>query len=502
MRFVLALDQGTTSSRAIVFDELGEKRSQVQIPLPLIFPAAGWVEQDPGLMWENQLSCARRAIAEAGLTAADMAALGITNQRETTIVWDRVTGKPLHNAIVWQDRRTTDVCDGLLAAGHGPAVRAKTGLPIDPYFSATKIAWILDNVAGARERAEAGELAFGTVDTWFLWQLTAGAVHATDVTNASRTLLYNLDASKWDAELLALFNVPAPVLPNVVASSEIVGHTAPGLFDAEIPIASLIGDQQAALVGNGCFEAGDAKATFGTGIFALMHTGRSRASSETLATTVAASSPDALEFALEGSIFMGGAVVQWVVEGLKLADSPQAAQALAESVPDSHGVVFVPALTGLGAPNWDPLARGAIFGLTRGATDAHVARAAMEAIPLQLADLMEAMISESGHPLHSLRADGGVTVNTLVMQTLADVLGIEVASAQMAESTALGAAYLAGRAVGVWSGPEDLPMLRGVARIYEPARDPDALARLADLKIMWAEAVRRSLKWEQPSRPR
>ena len=497
MPLVLALDQGTTSSRAIVFDESGDKRSQTQVPLPQVYPAPGWVEQDPQLMWENQLSCARQAIVEAGATAADIAALGITNQRETAIVWDRTTGEPLHNAIVWQDRRTAEVCDGLLRRGLGDPVREKTGLPLDPYFSATKIAWVLDNVEGARERAAAGDLAFGTVDTWFLWKLTGGTVHGTDVTNASRTLLFDLGRGTWGPELLEWLRVPASLLPTIVPSSGVVGTTAPGVFDAAIPIASLVGDQQAALVGNGCFSPGEAKATFGTGIFALMHTGATRVRSQTLAATVAASSPGALEYALEGSIFMGGAVVQWIVESLKLADSPAAAQRLAESVPDSNGVIFVPALTGLGAPEWDPLARGAIFGLTRGATDAHVARAAMEAIPLQLADLMGAMTAESGYRVHSLRADGGVTVNTLVMQSLADILGIEVACAQMAESTALGAAYLAGRAVGVWSGPADLPMLRGVAQTYEPARDAASSARLADLKVRWAEAVKRSLKWER-----
>ncbi len=497
MPFVLALDQGTTSSRAIVFDERGEKRSQAQIPLPQIFPQAGWVEQDAEVMWANQLACARQALEEAGVTAADIAGLGITNQRETAIVWDRESGEPICNAIVWQDRRTAEACDALIDRGVASDVRARTGLPIDPYFSATKIAWILDNVEGARAKADAGQLAFGTVDTWFLYKLTGGAVHATDVTNASRTLLFNIESGAWDPYLLELFGVPASMLPEVVASSGVVGASAEGVFDAPIAISALVGDQQAALVGNGCLSAGEAKATFGTGIFALMHTGTERVRTERMAATVAASSPGAIEYALEGSIFMGGAVVQWIVEGLKLADSAAAAQHLAESVPDSNGVIFVPALTGLGAPEWDPLARGAIFGLTRGATDAHVARAAMEAIPLQLGDLMAAMSSESGHPVDSLRADGGVTVNSLVMQTLADVLGIEVPCAQMAESTALGAAYLAGLATGVWSGPADLPMLRGVARTYEPALDEASLERLADLKLRWAEAVKRSLKWER-----
>ncbi len=512
MPLVLALDQGTTSSRAIVFDETGAKVASHQIALPQIFPEAGWVEQDPIVMWDNQLACARETIRAAGAASngktgvdiaaragvvpgTDIAALGITNQRETTIVWDRETGTPLYNAIVWQDRRTADVCDALERSGRGPEVRAKTGLPIDPYFSATKIAWILDHVDGARARAEAGLLAFGTVDTWFLWQLTGGAAHATDVTNASRTMLYDIGAGRWDDDLCALFGVPKSMLPKVVASSEVVGTTAPGVLDAPVPIASVVGDQQASLVGNGCFEPGDAKATFGTGIFALMHTGSERVETEKLAVTIAASAPDALEYALEGSIFMGGAVVQWIVEGLKLADSPVAAQHLAESVPDSKGVVFVPALTGLGAPEWDPLVRGAIFGLTRGATDAHVARAAMEAIPLQLADLVDEMVRCSGDELHALRADGGVTANSLVMQTLADILRIDVACAEMAESTALGAAYLAGHAVGVWKSPADLPMLRGVGRTYVP--DAEACPRLADLRLRWCEAVKRSLKWER-----
>ena len=374
-------------------------------------------------------------------------------------------------------------------------VREKTGLPIDPYFSASKIAWVLDNVEGARARAEAGELAFGTVDTWFVWQLTGGTVHVTDVTNASRTLLFDIERGAWDDELLALFDVPRALLPKVVRSSGVVGQTAPGVFGSAIPVASIVGDQQAALVGNGCFSAGDAKVTFGTGIFALMHSGTTRPHSTVLATTLAAQIGDTLEYALEGSIFMGGAVVQWIVEGLKLAETPVAAQALAESVPDSNGVIFVPALTGLGAPEWDPLARGAIFGLTRGATDAHVARAAMEAIPLQVGDLMTAMQADAGQTLSAVRADGGVTVNSLVMQTLANVLAMPVEVAQMAESTALGAAYLAGLAVGVFSGPDDLPLLRDVARTYEP--QPERAGEIARLNVLWAEAVKRSLKWER-----
>ncbi len=495
MPLVLAFDQGTTSSRAIVFDERGEKRSQAQVPLPQIFPQPGWVEHDPEIMWQNQLAVARDAITQAGLTAKDLAAIGITNQRETVVVWDRATGTPIFNAIVWQDRRTSDAAETHIRAGKAAMVRERTGLPLDPYFSATKIAWILDNVEGARARADRGELACGTVDCWFIWKLTGGAVHATDASNASRTMLLDIERGEWDRELLDLFGVPASMLPSVVPSSGHIGTTVPELLGAPIPITSACGDQQASLVGNGGFLAGDAKATFGTGVFALMHTGTKRVRSDTLAVTLAAQTSDVLEYALEGSIFMGGAIVQWIVEGLMLAEDPAAAQRLAESVPDSNGVVLVPALTGLGAPEWDPLARGAIFGLTRGATNAHVARAAMESIPLQVGDLIDAMRADSGEALAALRVDGGVTVNELVMQTLADVLGIPVHTAAMAESTALGAAYLAGRAVGVWDSPADLPMLRAIGRTYEP--DPNASARLADLRLLWVEAVKRSLRWER-----
>ncbi len=495
MPFVLALDQGTTSSRAIVFNEVGEKCSQAQVPLPQVFPQPGWVEHDPEVMWHNQLDVARAAIAEAGLSARDISAIGITNQRETAIVWDRSTGRPIFNAIVWQDRRTSDVTDALVRADRAPMVRERTGLPLDPYFSATKIAWILDHVPGARVRAERGDLACGTVDTWFLWQLTGGEVHATDVTNASRTLLLDIERGTWDPEMLELFGIPETLLPRVGPSSGILGQTTPDLFGAPIPIAAVVGDQQASLTGNGGLAAGDAKATFGTGVFALMHSGNERPHSDVLAVTLAAQTGPALEFALEGSIFMGGAIVQWVVEGLRLAEDPSAAQTLAESVPDSNGVILVPALTGLGAPEWDPLARGAIFGLTRGATNAHIARAAMESIPLQVADLAQAMVTDSGHGLAELRVDGGVTVNSLVMQTLADLLEIPVHTAAMAESTALGAAYLAGLATGVWRSADELAMLRAIGRTYEP--NPATAARLSDLRLRWAEGVRRSLKWER-----
>jgi glycerol kinase len=494
MPFILAMDQGTTSSRAIVFDETGAKRSQAQIALPQIFPQAGWVEHDPEVLWGQQLQVARDAIEQAGIAASDLAAVGVTNQRETVVVWDRATGVPIHNAIVWQDRRTAETCDALVAAGHDALVRERTGLGIDPYFSAAKIGWLLDHVDGARARAEAGELAAGTIDTWLIWKLSGGAVHVTDSTNASRTQLLDIATGKWDEELAAVFGVPLALMPRVARSSEVVGSTAADVLGAAVPIGGVCGDQQAALVGNGGFGAGDAKATFGTGIFALMHTGGVRAHSTTLAATLAAQTGDELQYALEGSIFMGGAVIQWLVEGLELADSPQAVQALAESVPDSNGVVFVPALTGLGAPEWDPYARGAIFGLTRGAKAAHIARAGMEAIPLQVSDLIGAMAADSGHSIAALRVDGGVTVNELVMQILADVLRIPVDRALVAESTALGAAYLAGLAVGVFGGPEDLPVLRAVSKTFEP--DPAQEPRLADLRVRWAEAVKRSKRWE------
>jgi len=495
MPLVLALDQGTTSSRAIVFDETGTKRGIAQIALPQIFPQPGWVEHDPQVLWQQQLQVAREAIAQAGISAEQLAGIGVTNQRETAVVWDRATGVPIHNAIVWQDRRTAAVCDDLVASGADGWVRERTGLGIDPYFSAAKIAWILDAVPGARARAEAGELACGTIDTWLVWNLTGGAVHVTDASNASRTQLLDIATREWDPELAALFGVPMALLPKVVSSSEIVGSTAPDVLGAAVPISGICGDQQAALVGNGGFQAGDVKATFGTGVFALMHTGHTRAHSTSLGATLAAQIGDKLDYALEGSIFMGGAVVQWLVEGLKLADSPQAVQALAQTVPTSGGVVFVPALTGLGAPTWDPYARGAIFGLTRGATNAHIARAGMEAIPLQVADLIGAMVEDSGHEIEQLRVDGGVTVNELVMQILADVLGRDVLRAQVAESTGLGAAYLAGLATGVWSGPAELPVLFGVDKSFTPS--PRAAEDYAHLKVLWAEAVKRSMKWER-----
>lgn len=495
MTYLLALDQGTTSTRSIVFDGEGQRVSQSQVALQQIFPRPGWVEHDAETIWRDQLATARDALSEAGITAADLTAIGVTNQRETVVVWERVSGKPIHNAIVWQDRRTADACEKLSAAGHDAAVRDKTGLGIDPYFSATKIAWILDAVPGAREAAERGELACGTIDCWLVHNLTGGRLHVTDATNASRTLLLDIESCAWDAELCSLFGVPLQLLPRVVRSAEVVGESDPDLLGSSVRIAGICGDQQAALVGNGGFDAGDVKATFGTGVFALMHTGTERVRSANLATTLAARTDDELEYALEGSIFMGGAVVQWLVEGLELADSPGDLQELAESVPDSGGVILVPALTGMGAPEWDPYARGAVFGLTRGATRAHIARAGMESIPLQVMDLIAAMVADSGHEIPALRVDGGVTVNTLVMQTLADLVGVPVHRALVPESTALGVAYLAGLATSVFTSSADLPALTGVSRTFEPS--PDAAEHFATLRVRWAEAVKRSLRWER-----
>ncbi len=492
--YLLALDQGTTSSRAILFDAQGAKIAQAQRPLDQIFPKPGWVEHDPMRIWNDQLEMAMETMGIADLAPRQIAAIGIANQRETVVVWERASGRPVHNAIVWQDRRTAERCAELERAGHGALVHDRTGLSIDPYFSATKIAWILDNVEGARARAEAGELACGTIDSWLIHNLTGGSVHATDVSNASRTLLLDIGTGAWDPDLCRLFGVPVAMLPEVVPSSGLIGKTEASLFGWPVKIAAACGDQQASLAGNGGFTPGDTKATFGTGIFVLTYTGERRPTTERLAVTVAARLGDEpLTYALEGSIFMGGAVVQWLIEELHLAETPQALEDLARSVPDANGVVLVPALTGLGAPEWDPYARGSVFGLTRGATSAHVARAALESIPLQVSDLTEVMAADSGNPLRTLRADGGVTVNTFVMQTLADLLNVPVDTAAVAESTALGAAFLAGRAIGWWTAPEDLPALRQVGMTYEP--DPSQRERLVEVKRLWAEGVRRSMRW-------
>ncbi len=492
--FILAFDQGTTSSRAIVFDGEGQVRGQAQREFRQIFPQPGWVEHDPRDIWSTQFGTAQEAVAAAGLRATDIAAIGITNQRETTLIWDRKTGKPIANAIVWQDRRTAGICDRLRAEGREDLIRHKTGLLLDAYFSGTKIAWLLDNVPDARVKAERGELAFGTVDTWLVWNLTGGELHVTDASNASRTLLYDIHAGDWDDELLRTIGVPRSLLPQVRNSSEIVGETAPGLFGARIPIAGIAGDQQAATFGQTCWAPGLAKNTYGTGCFMLMNTGDEAVpSGNRLLTTVAWQMEGKRTYALEGSVFVAGAVVQWLRDGLGIIRSSDEIEALAASVPDSGGVYMVPAFTGLGAPHWDAYARGTMHGLTRGSTKAHIARAALESIAFQSAELLDAMQKDSNVALRQLRVDGGGSRNNLMMQFQADILGVPVMRPKMTETTALGAAYLAGLAVGIqreggWNTRWPLD------RTFEPAMSADEReSRLAQ----WRKAVDRSLDWAQ-----
>jgi len=493
MGYILALDQGTTSSRAILFDENGAIAASAQHEFEQFYPQAGWVEHDPTEILTSQLSCAVEALGRIGARPRDVAAIGIANQRETVIVWDRATGKAIHPAIVWQDRRTAARCSELEASGVGETVSAKTGLVLDPYFSATKLAWILDNVPGARTRAERGELAFGTVDSWLIWHLTSGQKHVTDVTNASRTLLYNIVKGEWDAELLRIFGIPENVLPEVVWSSEKVGEVTTTLGLGGVEIAGIAGDQQAALFGQLCWSAGEAKNTYGTGCFLLQNVGtefvRSR---HRLITTLAASAERRREYALEGSIFIGGAVVQWLRDNLKLIGASGEVEALAASVPDAGGVVFVPAFVGLGAPHWDAHATGMVIGLRRDTKPGHIARAALEAIAFQVADVLEAVHSETGTPLGALRVDGGASVNDLLMQFQADVLGVPVVRPQVTETTALGAAYLAGLAAGFWAGPEELRAKRQGDKRFEPRMDAD---ERAERRAQWTKAVERAKAW-------
>jgi glycerol kinase len=489
---ILALDQGTTSSRAIVFDDAGTVRALAQAEFRQIFPQPGWVEHDANEIWRTQLDVARRAIADARLAPRDIAAIGITNQRETTVLWDRKSGAPLANAIVWQDRRTADECARLKAAGVEPRVTAKTGLLLDPYFSGTKLAWLLDHVPNARARAENGELAFGTIDSWLVWQLTGGRLHVTDPTNASRTLLFDIARGEWDDELLALLRVPRAVLPAVRASSGAVGESNAELLGASMPLAGIAGDQQAALFGQACHAPGMAKNTYGTGCFMLLHTGGDRvASQHGLLTTSAA---EVRTYALEGSVFIAGAVVQWLRDGLRVIRAAHEVEALAASVPDSGGVYLVPAFAGLGAPHWDAYARGAMFGMTRGTTAAHFARAALEAIAFQSAEVLAAMQSDARQPLAELRVDGGATANALLMQFQADLLGVPVVRPQVLETTALGAAYLAGLAVGVWRDRSEIAKPWRASRTFEPRMSRDeAASRLAG----WHRAVQRAKGWER-----
>lgn len=497
MPYILALDQGTTSSRAIVFDHAGRIRSSAQQEFRQIFPQPGWVEHDPEEIWATQFAVAQQALADAGLSSADIAAIGITNQRETTLLWDRNTGVPLHNAIVWQDRRTAGHCDELKQQGREALFRDKTGLVLDAYFSGTKLAWLLQHIPTARARAEKGELAFGTVDTWLAWKLSQGALHITDVSNASRTLLFNIHSGQWDADLLDILGIPEQVLPSVVPSStQHVPFGETHLFGKAIPIAGIAGDQQAALFGQGCHTPGMAKNTYGTGCFMLLHTGtQAMASSNGLLTTVAAQSGKEklkIEYALEGSVFIGGAVVQWLRDGLGLIKSSGEVEGLAASVPDSGGVYLVPAFTGLGAPHWDAYARGAMFGLTRGSSAAHIARAALEAIAFQSADLLDAMQSDANIKLSELRVDGGAAANNLLLQFQADLLGVPVVRPKILETTALGAAYLAGLAVGYWKDTAEIRELWVRDRVFEPTMQPQ---QVADLRGGWAKALARSKSW-------
>jgi glycerol kinase len=496
MSFILALDQGTTSSRALVFDHDGTVRGVAQKEFRQIFPAPGLVEHDAEEIWASQLGVAVEAIARAGVTAADIAAIGITNQRETTVVWDRNSGKPIHHAIVWQDRRTAGECDLLRAQGHEPEFRARTGLLLDPYFSGTKLAWILDHVPGARTKAEAGELAFGTIDSWLVWNLTNGECHLTDASNASRTLLFNIHDGKWDPQLLALLRIPPALLPEVVASSELYCETTVRFFGGRVPIAGIAGDQQAALFGQLCDRPGMVKNTYGTGCFMLMQTGtRPVISSRNLLTTVACRLGGLTEYALEGSVFVAGAAVQWLRDGLGLIRSSADVEALAASVPDNGGVYLVPAFAGLGAPHWDPYARGALLGITRGTTAGHIARATLESIAFQTADILEAMETDAGTPLSELRADGGATSNDLLMQFQADLLGVPVVRPKVSETTALGAAYLAGLAIGFWRDRGEIRELWQAERTYTPAMEQ---GRAAELRSRWCRAVERSKGWAQP----
>ena len=496
MTYLLALDQGTSSSRSIVFDEHGRIRAMAQREFRQHYPRPGWVEHDPMEIWSSQLETAREALQRAGLQAGDIRSIGITNQRETTLVWERRSGRPIHPAIVWQDRRAEPLCAQLREAGHGDWVRERTGLVIDAYFSATKIRWLLDQVPGARAAAERGELAFGTVDSWLLWQLTGGRVHATDVSNAARTLLLDVRTQRWDAELLALFDIPASLLPEVCPSSHVFGETLPELLGASVSVGGMAGDQQSALFGQACLSPGQAKNTYGTGCFMLMHAGeRFRASENGLVTTSACRTggAPAPEFALEGSVFIGGAVVQWLRDGLRAIESSHEVQALAASVPDAGGVLMVPAFTGLGAPYWDADARGTIVGLTRGTTMAHIARAALESIAFQSAALLQAMsrdaVAAGGEPVSELRVDGGACVNDLLMQFQADLLGIPVLRPKVIETTALGAAFLAGLSAGVWRDPAELAALWQAERVFHPTLPRE---RAEERMAQWERAVRQA----------
>ena len=492
-KYVMALDQGTTSSRAIIFDKSGAIISTAQKEFTQIFPQPGWVEHDPAEIWSSQIGVATEAMAKVGLEGGNIAAIGITNQRETTLVWDRETGKPVHNAIVWQDRRTADYCDQLKAAGNETMVRAKTGLVIDAYFSGTKIKWVLDNVPGARERANDGKLAFGTVDAWLIWNLTHGAVHATDITNASRTMLYNIHTQEWDQELLSLLDIPASMLPDVKESSEVCGETAPGIFAVQIPIAGIAGDQHAALFGQMCTAPGMVKNTYGTGCFMLMNIGSTPIiSKNNLLTTVAWKVNGQVQYALEGSIFIAGAIVQWLRDGLGIIRTSAEVEALATSVAQNDGVYLVPAFAGLGAPHWDQHARGTLVGMTRGTNAAHIARAALESIAYQTMDVLHAMEADANISIKELRVDGGATGNNLLMQFQADILQTKVVRPAITETTALGAAYLAGLATGYWKDLEEIGSQWKIEKSFSPVLEQEQRQQWIN---GWNRAVNAAKSW-------
>ena len=495
MSFILALDQGTTSSRAIIFDHKGGIRATAQKEFQQIFPKTGWVEHDPREIWTSQLEVARAVLTQAGLKAGDISALGITNQRETTVVWDRKTGAPIHNAIVWQDRRTSGFCDELKQAGYADVIRRKTGLVIDAYFSGSKLRWLLDHVDGARERAQRGELAFGTIDSWLLWNLSGGTLHVTDSSNASRTMLFNIHSGTWDDELLNALRVPREMLPVIRSSSEVYGQTAAGIFEKPIRIGGIAGDQQSALFGQNCFSRGMAKNTYGTGCFMLMNIGTAAIPSRhQLITTVAWTARGQTEFALEGSVFIGGAVVQWLRDGLGLVKSSSEIESLAASVPDCGGVYLVPAFAGLGAPHWDQYARGTITGLTRGTTSGHIARAALEGIAFQVADVLDVMKEDSQINVSELRVDGGASANNLLLQFQADLLQVPVVRPKVVETTALGAAYLAGLAVSYWENRDELKSAWQTDRAFTPQKSADEIAHR---RTRWREALKRAHDWEE-----
>jgi glycerol kinase len=490
---ILALDQGTTSSRALVIGHDGAILAVAQKEFQQFFPQSGWVEHDAEEIWKTQLAVARAALKQAKLNTSDVAAIGITNQRETTVLWNRRTGEPIHHAIVWQDRRTAAMCDRLKRGAKASVFRERTGLVIDSYFSGTKIAWMLENVPGARDLAKAGDLAFGTIDTWLLWKLTDGAVHATDVSNASRTMICDIHKADWDDELLKALKIPRSVLPEIRSSSEVYGETSRSLFGGSIPVAGIAGDQQAALFGQMCAKPGMVKNTYGTGCFMLMNTGRKlKVSKNNLLTTIGWKIGRETEYALEGSVFIAGAVVQWLRDGLKIIRKSSDVEQLAASVPDNGGVYLVPAFAGLGAPHWDPYARGLIAGLTRGATGGHIARAALESIAYQVADVLDAMKADAGMKITSLRVDGGAAVNNLLMQFQADLLQVPVVRPKIFETTALGAAFLAGLAVGFWKDRNEIDSQWQVDRVFEPSMPR---TQVESLRAGWSKALERSKRW-------